>query len=70
MQKVRVMVWAWTDTLNIWKDNEKFIRYDHKKGLEYLALEPNCTTRYPQLFEGWEPQRALRIRECFHVLVN
>lgn len=62
---VRIMVWGWNETFNIWRDREKFIRYDHKRGIEYLALEPNYSTRYPKLFENWLPKKAMRLRSLF-----
>lgn len=74
MQKVRVIVWAWNENFNIWKDWEKIIPYDHKKGIEYLALEPNHSILYPQIFNGqalagvWK--KKARLRELLHFLFN
>jgi hypothetical protein len=71
MQRVRVMMWEWTATVNIWKDREIFICYDHKRGMEYLALEPNYSVKYPKLFSDplWQP-KAIKLKEFIHLLFN
>lgn len=66
----RIMVWGWLDTVSTRYDEEVFIRYDHKKGAEFLSLEPNYSARYPQIFKGWQPKKAMKIRELFHFLFN